>query len=240
MTSSGWQQYQEEVANYLALLGFETKTNETISGARGRHKIDVTARYTKAGLSQLWIVECKFWNRAVPKEKVASLLWIINDVGADRGLFVTERGLQSGAIAAARHTNVTLVTFDELRASSADEFRTLRVRNIADQASDLLDRLDDLEIRRRPVQNYHDLVVLDYLPGVDGNWVRGIKSWLLERRDALDKARRDKFPLRCASFIGDNLLVPIARNMDEWLGYTEPGLQTAVTVVAHLETIVHS
>lgn len=54
-------------------------------------------------------------------EKVETLLSIVNDVGADRGLLVTERGFQSGAIAAARQTNVTTVTFESLHSSSVDE-----------------------------------------------------------------------------------------------------------------------
>jgi hypothetical protein len=242
VTVSGWEQHQEEIAVYLARLGFETKTNETLRGARGTHKIDVTARYTKAGLSQLWIIECKFWkrNHAIPKEKVETLLSIVSDVGADRGLLVTECGFQSGAVAAARQTNVTLVTFDELRASSADELRALRVCNLADQVSNLLGRLDDLVIRC-PVEYCPDLVVIDYPPGVDGKWVGGVKGWLLERRDALDyQAKRDKFTLRCESLIGDNTLVLVARDMDEWLEYTEQGLQVAGTVVAHLEVVAHS
>ena len=135
----------------------------------------------------------------IPKEKVETLRRLSNDVGADRGLLVTECGFQSGAIAAARQTNVTLVTFDKLRSSSAEELRTLRARNIADQVSDLLGRLDDLTIRRRPIENYRDLVVLDYPPGVDGKCVGGIKAWLLKRRDTLDKAKRRKFPMPCGS-----------------------------------------
>lgn len=238
--SHDWEQYQEEIAAYLACLGFETKTNETLHGVRSTHKIDVTARYTKAGLSQLWIVECKFWKRAVPKEKVGTLLQVVDDIGANRGLFVTEHGFQSGAIAAARQTNITLVTFDELRASSAEELRALRVRNIADQVSDLLGRLDDLEIRR-PVGFCRELAVLDYPPGVDGNCVRGVRGWLIERRDALDyKARKDRFPVHCGALIGDNTMVPIARDMDEWLEYAEQGLHLAGKVVEHLEMIASS
>lgn len=243
VASHEWEQYQEEIAAYLGRLGFVTKTNETIHGARGMHKIDVTARYTKAGLSQLWIVECKFWKhkRAIPKEKVETLLSIVSDVGADRGLCVTEYGFQSGAIAAARQTNVTLVTFDKLRTSSADELRALRVRNVGDKISDLLGRLDDLVIRSRPVEHYRDLVVLDYPPGVDGNCVGGLQGWLIERRDALDyKAQRDRFPVHCRSLIGDGTVIPIARDMDEWLEYTEPGIQMASTMVDQLEVIVHS
>lgn len=190
----------------------------------------------------MWIIECKFWkrNRAIPKEKVETLLSIVSDVGADRGLLVAEHGFQSGAIASARQTNVTLVTFDELRASSADELRTLRVRNLADQVSNLLGRLDDLVIRR-PVEYCPDLVVIDYPPDVDGQWVGGVKGWFLERRDALDyQAKRDKFPLRRESLIGNNTLVLVARDMDEWLEYTERGLQVAGRVVAHLEVVAHS
>ncbi|MGH3865847.1 MAG: hypothetical protein ACRDQ4_06835 [Pseudonocardiaceae bacterium] len=152
---------------------------------------------------------------------------------------IGERGFQSGAIAAARQTSVTTVTFESLRSSSADELRTLKKQKIADQISDLLGRLDDVGIRR-PFEYCRDIVTLEYPKGVEGDWLRGVRSWLLERRNSLDEAKRDRFPLRCTSFTGDNSLVPIARNMDEWLQFTEPGLQTAVRVVAHLETMAHS
>lgn len=93
---------------------------------------------------------------------------------------------------------------------------------------------------RHPVENCRDLVVLDYPSGVDGEWVGSLKAWLFERRDTLDKAKRDRFPVRCGALIGDNTIVPIARDMDEWLEYTEKGLRLAGRVVDHLEGVAGS
>jgi hypothetical protein len=46
----------------------------------------------------------------VPKEKVLALKSIVEDLGADRGIIVSEAGFQPGAEDAARGTNITLVT----------------------------------------------------------------------------------------------------------------------------------
>jgi hypothetical protein len=49
-----WKQYQREVAAFLSSLGFETKVDETVHGARAEHDIDVTAHSSIAGVNQLW------------------------------------------------------------------------------------------------------------------------------------------------------------------------------------------
>ncbi len=46
----------------------------------------------------------------MPKEKVLALKAIVEDVGADRGIIITEKGYQPGAYDVARGSNVTLVT----------------------------------------------------------------------------------------------------------------------------------
>jgi hypothetical protein len=47
-----WRVYQDEVSGLLTQLGFATKTDERIQGARGTHDIDVTARVTVAARSR--------------------------------------------------------------------------------------------------------------------------------------------------------------------------------------------
>ena len=71
------------------------------------------------------------------------------------------------------------------------------MRNIADQVSDLLGRLDDLEIRR-PVGFCRDLAVLDYPPGVDGNCVRGVRGWLSNDETRLI-IKQEKIGSRCTA-----------------------------------------
>jgi Restriction endonuclease len=89
---------------------------------------DVSARMMFAGVPVLWIVECKLWNRAVPKEKASVLKDIVNDLGADRGLLMSERGFQSGAVNLAAAKNITLSSLDELRANATEQLMQSRVR----------------------------------------------------------------------------------------------------------------
>jgi hypothetical protein len=123
--SAPWKAYQEEVASYLEQLGFETATDEPIKGARASHNIDVTARTKSAGLSQLWVIECKLWRRPVPKERALTFLGIVSDIGADRGLIFSETGFQAAAIRATSRTNVTLTSLADFRESSAEELQSL-------------------------------------------------------------------------------------------------------------------
>ena len=94
---SDWKSYQEEVADVFRALGCEVKTNYKCSGARDAHWLDVSVRFFQFGLSQHWIVECKYWKKRISKEKVFAFVKIAEEIGADRGLLVAEAGYQSGA-----------------------------------------------------------------------------------------------------------------------------------------------
>ncbi len=90
-------------------------------GARGAHDVDVLVEFTSAGLSVRWIVECKAWKRAIPKERVLVLVGVVEESGADRGLIVAESGLPGGAVRVAQHSNITLTSLDDLRANTEVE-----------------------------------------------------------------------------------------------------------------------
>jgi hypothetical protein len=139
-----WREYQQQVADVLASLGFETRTDERMHGARGHHDVDVTARYTKAGLEILWIVECKFWRSRVKKANVLTLKAVLDDIGADRGLVLSESGFQRGAFDVIQKTNISLLGLEQLRLISLPEVNSLRVHRIADVATDYSQRLHSL------------------------------------------------------------------------------------------------
>lgn len=132
-----WKQYQEEVAELFRSLGFTTKVEAQIGGARGLHKIDVHAIQAAYGFKITWIVECKYWNKAVPKEKVLVLSQIAADVGADRAFLLSESGFQSGAILATQNTNVTLTSLPDLRENTQAELTRIALAQIARQAYEL-------------------------------------------------------------------------------------------------------
>jgi hypothetical protein len=99
-----WKDYQNKAADLFRELGCAVNTDCEIAGARGKHLIDVSAKFARFGLKQHWIVECKYWKRAIPKEKVLTFKAIVEDIGADRGILVSEAGHQAGAFATVQHT----------------------------------------------------------------------------------------------------------------------------------------
>ncbi len=110
-----WKEFQEITAQLFRQLGCVAETNKRVSGARAAHDIDVWITFSIHGIETKWIIECKYWNSNVPKEKILALRTIVEDVGADKGIIVTKTGYQTGAVQATNYTNIKLMTFSELR-----------------------------------------------------------------------------------------------------------------------------
>ena len=115
---TAWHDYQERAAEFFRTIGMDANVDERLEGARGQHDVDVVARATRAGIQQLWVVECKWWRRPVTKGEVAKLAHIVQDVGADRGIILSETGFQAGAISLASSSNITLTSLAELNESA--------------------------------------------------------------------------------------------------------------------------
>lgn len=123
-----WEEYQHQAAGLLRELGFSAEVNASLTEANGAvHAIDVAARRTVAGVDLLWIVECKYWKRRVPIEKILALRSLVLDLGADHGLLMSESDFQSGAVRTAKQKNITLTSLGDLRANAADEILAARV-----------------------------------------------------------------------------------------------------------------
>ncbi|UXZ57977.1 restriction endonuclease [Curtobacterium sp. Arg-1] len=122
-----WKNYQESVADVFRDLGFTAETDKKVEGVRTSHDIDVVATYRHVGLDLLWVVECKLWKTRVSKLHVLALRTIVEDIGADRGLILSESGFQSGATEAAVKSNVWLAAVADFKheAQTALERRRL-------------------------------------------------------------------------------------------------------------------
>jgi hypothetical protein len=134
-----WCEYQEAAASFFRRIGFSAEVDAPLTGARGKHKIDVLVSGRTRGVVFRWIVECKHWKSNVPKEKVMALMSIVQDVGADRGFLLSEKGFQSGAIRASRYTNITLLSLEDLKLEAQGTL-------VKDEAAHLL-------ARRREIHN---------------------------------------------------------------------------------------
>ena len=110
-----WKELQDAVAELFRSVGCSADIEKNIEGARGKHNIDVYVHFETLSFNCVWIIECKNWDSNVPKEKVLTLQSIVQDVGADKGVIVSKKGFQSGAIRCAQHSNIILTNFDDLK-----------------------------------------------------------------------------------------------------------------------------
>jgi len=109
-----WYQFQERICNHFNSIGARAETNITVQGVRTTHDIDILVKTKFLGQNILWIVEAKKWNHKVNKLHILALRTIIDDIGADKGFIISEKGFQSGAIEASKDSNVSLTTLSEL------------------------------------------------------------------------------------------------------------------------------
>jgi len=110
-----WKEFEKETAKVFEDAGCNVQIGPKISGVRGDHDVDVYVTFKKYGIECVWIIECKYWNSNIPKEKVHALRDIVSDIGADRGVLISKQGFQSGAIKSARNSNITLTSLDDLK-----------------------------------------------------------------------------------------------------------------------------
>ena len=123
-----WKNYQEEAASFMRSLGLDASTDVTVNGVRTTHDIDVLVRSHHVGFDITWLVECKHWKTPISKLHVLALREIVADVGADRGIILSESGFQSGAIEAANLTNIQVTSLAELSLSSKNDIFSMRLR----------------------------------------------------------------------------------------------------------------
>lgn len=65
---------------------------------------------------------------------------IVADVGADRGILLSEAGFQSGAIEAAKLTNVHVTSLARLRDTATAEVMAMRLREVYDRVEACTER----------------------------------------------------------------------------------------------------
>ncbi len=135
-----WHVYQEEAATFFRSLGLDARTDVRIQGVRTAHDIDVLVKSQHVGFEVTWLVECKHWHTGVSKLHVLALREIVADAGADRGIILCEKGFQSGALEAARLTNVQATSLAALRQSATEEVLAMRMRELFDRTAQCRER----------------------------------------------------------------------------------------------------
>jgi hypothetical protein len=228
---SNWEKYQEEVAAFFRLLGLDARVEEPVEGARGIHDTDVWVTFTQYGLTIKWIVECKLWRTPIPKEKVLTLYQIAQDVGADRAFLLSESGFQAGAIQAARNTNVTLTSLDELRASAAEELLEIEFAKVGKRIVYLDRKLCPFYIDDEGHPFPHT--------EIDRDKVMSLMSTLFTLRLAIPKASAAQFPVLTASvnsgFIQSYTLNEFVQKGNNALGDVESEISNLEALVTTIQ-----
>ncbi len=75
---------RRDVALLFRNLGCQAEVNTAVQGARAINHIDVWVRIDHWVRPLCFVVECKDWDRPIPKEVVASLHTIIGDLNPER------------------------------------------------------------------------------------------------------------------------------------------------------------
>jgi len=182
-----WHVYQQEVAALFESLGLHAEIDSVVAGARGTHKIDVWVTFSRFGVEMKWLGECKFWRRAVPKEKVLTLQQVAQDVGADRAFLFSELGFQSGAIQAAQLSNTTLTSLAEFRDGARKDLYEAQLGAAVRKLNSFTGGALDL--------SYYDPRVLSEMPDEDRDLLISAAGVLLMFKLAIPEAMDSRFPI---------------------------------------------
>ncbi|WP_106410125.1 restriction endonuclease [Pseudofrankia saprophytica] len=221
-----WRDYQEEAAKFFRKIGLSAETDVRLHGVRTFHDVDVVVRSHHLGFETLWLVECKQWNSPITKLHVLALREIVSDVGADRGIILAESGFQSGALEAARLTNVRTTSLAELRISASDDIGRARLRELQDRISSCRERYFSLGKEFRIEQGLRREVLMHY--GYSGDEVlraarHAVNSALTgsapDQFEAILMMGRPKLfasttnPIEVADFV-DNIISDLEKKLD--------------------------
>lgn len=121
-----WQDLQVKVADFFNEMGYDAKPETIYFKRGGQADVDVVVRDHRGSVSKMYLIECKYWDKNVPRAAVQSLKMDVWEAGANFGLFVSKNGFQPGAVAAAAGTNISVVTWEELQHTYGNEWFTTR------------------------------------------------------------------------------------------------------------------
>jgi hypothetical protein len=119
---SGWKELEEQVARIFRDMGFAAELQRCIETVRGVVEVDVLAMSQNLKPRQVYLCECKYWRKRVPKTVVHSFRTVVNDFGANFGIIISRAGFQKGAEAAAHKTNVLLLDWAEFEEMFYEEW----------------------------------------------------------------------------------------------------------------------
>jgi restriction system protein len=235
-----WEAYQEQAAEFFRSLGMITNKNERLIGARGVHDVDVVVRKISAGIVQIWIVECKRWKRPINKLHVSALAEIVQDVGADRGILLSESGFQAGAARMAQSNNITLSSISDLEGNSEDERVNFGIYDLRQRLTSICRRIDDLKTPVNFLEEGVRYTAFRTVQGADSRQVNFLDRYVHLTAEALSDAQRGGWPITHYAADAANVVHRVAHNDRELLAGLEGLLAYMEDELIKQETSAHS
>jgi hypothetical protein len=116
-----WRALQQAVARILVECGLSADCEVQVETVRGFVELDVVAVDESQPPARI-AIECKQWERRVPKTVVHSFRTVISDAGFNTGIIVSQSGFQAGTFEAARHSNLHLLDWAQFEAMFEDRW----------------------------------------------------------------------------------------------------------------------
>jgi restriction system protein len=185
-----WKTYQNDAAAFFRSIGLTASTDATVKGVRTSHDVDVLVNFDHVGFDVTWIVECKLWKSRVSKLHVLALREIVADIGADRGIILSEKGFQSGAIEAAALTNVQVTSLADLKISATPHIYAAQLHDLFNRVTTCKERYWDI-----PKEHRIQFGLRPEVPSIGYSGATVIEL----ANDLLSQAMRGQFPFRAES-----------------------------------------
>lgn len=108
------QKVLSEIVNQESVRNIEVQHNVILKGRTTSHQIDVYWEFEVGGIKYTTIVQAKDWTSDVPQGEMLKFKAIIDDLPSQpRGIFITKKGYQSGAIDVAEANGIILYELRE-------------------------------------------------------------------------------------------------------------------------------
>jgi hypothetical protein len=158
---------------------------------------------------------------------VLALREIVADIGADRGILLSESGFQRGAAEAANLTNVQITSIAEMRALASESIHAMRLRELFDRAGVCYDRYWAIPKEERIraglrfdalEHNYSGARVVECCNDLLTRAIRGIYPFQGETLGAIIYFGKDKYFESSAEVITvvDEMITELEKRLDSY------------------------
>lgn len=91
-----------------------------VSAAGNRYEVDLSYEFEIGNARYLTLIECKQWNSNVTREKIGHFKSVLDELKAHKGIAITSKGFQKGAIEFAKTNGIGL-----FKISNDDQFEVI-------------------------------------------------------------------------------------------------------------------